>query len=56
MVDDDLQRIGAQARRALASIGATRIDLLAGKRRAELLGLHGVGRRALQIIEEALVE
>ena len=54
MVDNDLSRIGAPARRALASIGVTRIDQLAEKSRAELLGLHGVGPRALRIIDEAL--
>ncbi|MCX6522167.1 MAG: DNA-binding protein [Actinobacteria bacterium] len=54
MVDSDLPRIGAPAIRALASIGVTRIDQLAEQSRTELLGLHGVGPRALRIIDDAL--
>lgn len=54
MVDNDLPRIGAPAMRALASIGVTRIDQLAELSRAELLRLHGVGPRALRIIDETL--
>jgi endonuclease III len=54
MVDSDVPRVGAPAIRALASIGVTRIDQLAEQSRKELLGLHGVGPRALRIIDEAL--
>ncbi|MCB0999419.1 MAG: hypothetical protein KDB40_09000 [Acidimicrobiales bacterium] len=54
MAGDDLPRIGAPATRALASIGVTRIDQLAEQSRTALLGLHGVGPRALRIIDEAL--
>jgi predicted flap endonuclease-1-like 5' DNA nuclease len=54
MAEDDLPRIGAPAARALASIGVTRIDQLAAQSRTALLGLHGVGPRALRIIDEAL--
>ena len=54
MVDSDVPRIGAPVIRALASIGVTRIDQLAEQSRTELLGLHGVGPRALRIIDEAL--
>jgi len=53
MVDNDVLRIGAPAIRALASIGVTRIDQLAEQSRTQLLGLHGVGPRALRIIDEA---
>ena len=49
-----MPRIGAPVIRALASIGVTRIDQLAEQSRTELLGLHGVGPRALRIIDEAL--
>ena len=54
MAADDLPRIGAPATRALASIGVTRIDQLAEQSRTALLALHGVGLRALRIIDEAL--
>jgi predicted flap endonuclease-1-like 5' DNA nuclease len=56
MVDSDLPRIGAPASRSLASIGVTHINQLAEHSRTELLGLHGVGPRALRIIDEALAE
>jgi endonuclease III len=56
MAESDLPRIGAPAVRALASIGVTRIDQLVEQSRAELLALHGVGPRALRIIDEALAD
>lgn len=54
MTDSDLPPIGAPAMRALASVGVTRIDQLAEQSRTSLLALHGVGSRALRIIDEAL--
>lgn len=56
MSESDLPRIGAPATRALASIGVTRLADLVDRSRAELLALHGVGPRALRIIDEALAE
>jgi hypothetical protein len=55
-MSDDLPKIGAPATRALASVGITRLDALAGRSRAELLDLHGFGPKALRILEEALAE
>lgn len=54
MSDTGLPKIGAPATRALASIGVTRLDQLAGRSEAELLALHGFGPRALKLIREVL--
>ncbi|MCU0260017.1 MAG: hypothetical protein MUE78_03275 [Ilumatobacteraceae bacterium] len=54
MPDGDLPKIGAPATRALASIGITRLDHVAGRSQAELLALHGFGPRALRVLDEAL--
>lgn len=54
MSDVDLPKIGAPATRALASNGITRLDEVAEHSKAELLALHGVGPRAVRILEAAL--
>jgi hypothetical protein len=51
-----LPRISAPATRALAGIGVTSLDQLAGRSRRELTQLHGMGPTALGILEEALAE
>lgn len=53
---DELPRIGAPATRALRQAGWTRLDQLAGVPRADLAALHGVGPRALRILDEALAQ
>jgi hypothetical protein len=53
---DALPRVGAPATRALNAAGYTTLKGLAGVPRAELSKLHGVGPKALRIIEEALQE
>lgn len=50
----DLPKIGAPATRALASIGVTRLEQLHHYSDADLLGLHGFGPRALDLVREAL--
>ena len=45
---------GNPARRALELAGYTRLEQLAGARRAELAKLHGVGPGALRVLAEAL--
>ncbi|MFF3013451.1 hypothetical protein [Streptomyces sp. NPDC057939] len=51
----DLPRgIGNPATRALAAAGLTTLDQVAGLRRAELAALHGVGPKAVRVLEEAL--
>ncbi|MFG3690575.1 helix-hairpin-helix domain-containing protein [Micromonospora sp. CB01531] len=51
---DTLPKIGAPATRALNAAGYTALRQLAGVPRAELARLHGMGPKALDIIEAAL--
>jgi hypothetical protein len=53
---DGLPKIGAPATRALNNAGYTTLRQLAGVPRAELAKLHGMGPKALEIIQEALVQ
>ena len=53
---DDLPKIGAPATRALNNSGYTRLEQLAEIPRSELAKLHGIGPRALRIIQAALEE
>jgi hypothetical protein len=54
--EDDLPRIGQPARRALAGAGYHRLEQLTAARAAELLRLHGMGPKAIQILRVALAE
>ena len=51
---DQLPNVGAPATRALHAAGFTSLDQLAGVRRSDLSALHGVGPKAIKIIEIAL--
>ena len=51
---DELPRIGRPATQALQLAGYTGLGQLAGVPRATLAALHGVGPKALRIVEEAL--
>lgn len=51
---DELPKIGAPATRALQQAGYRRLRDLAGVSRADLLRLHGVGPRAVRIVQEEL--
>jgi predicted flap endonuclease-1-like 5' DNA nuclease len=53
---DELPRIGAPATRALNNAGYTSLRQLAGVPRAELAKLHGMGPKALRIIEDNLAK
>lgn len=53
---DTLPKVGAPATRALTAAGYPTLARLAGASRAELAALHGVGPKALSIIEAALAE
>jgi len=53
---DALPAIGAPATRALNSAGYGSLSALAGVPRSVLAGLHGVGPKALRVIEQALAE
>jgi 3-deoxy-D-arabino-heptulosonate 7-phosphate (DAHP) synthase len=53
---DALPKIGAPATRALNGAGYTALRELAGVPRSELAKLHGMGPKALRILDEALAE
>jgi len=48
--------IGAPATRALTAAGYTRLSQLANVPASELQKLHGVGPKALRLLQEALEE
>jgi hypothetical protein len=48
--------IGAPATRALVAAGYSRLGQLAGVPVAELKTLHGMGPKALRVLQEALEE
>jgi predicted flap endonuclease-1-like 5' DNA nuclease len=47
-------RIGKVATRELANHGYTRYDQLTGVSARELLGMHGIGPKAIRILEDEL--
>lgn len=49
-----LPKIGAPATRALTAAGYRTLQDLDGVSRATLLALHGVGPRAIRILDEAM--
>ncbi len=51
-----LPRIGGPATRALTGIGIAHLEHLLDRTRDELLATHGVGPKAVRIIEDALAE
>jgi DNA-directed RNA polymerase alpha subunit len=51
---DDLPKLAAPARRALAAAGIHRLEQLARMSEAELRGLHGIGPNALETLRRAL--
>lgn len=53
---DALPKIGAPAMRALKGVGYVSLSDLARVPRSELAMLHGVGPKALQMLEQALAE
>jgi hypothetical protein len=53
---DELPKIGAPATRALNNAGYTSLRQLAGVPRPELARLHGMGPKALRIIEDNLAD
>lgn len=53
---DELPKIAAPATRALHAAGITTLLQLAGVPRQELAALHGMGPKALRIIDEALAD
>ena len=53
---ESLPKIGAPATRALANVGITTLRQIAEHRRSELAALHGMGPKALGILEANLAE
>ena len=53
---DELPKIGAPATRALNNAGYTSLRQLVGVPRADLAKLHGMGPKALRIIEDNLAK
>jgi len=51
-----LPPIGAPATRALAAVGIRSLEDLAGWDRRDLAALHGVGPKALRLLDAALAE
>ena len=51
-----MPKLAAPATRALHNAGLTTLRQVADVPRHELAGLHGMGPKALRIIEEALAE
>ena len=54
MSDDALPKIGAPATRALAQIGVTNLSQLVLYTTDQLLALHGLGPRAIRLLQDAL--
>jgi uncharacterized protein YdhG (YjbR/CyaY superfamily) len=52
----ELPPIGSPATRALASAGITRLEQLPQHRAEDLLALHGVGPRAISLLQSALAD
>ncbi|MFC7535168.1 DNA-binding protein [Actinoplanes sp. GCM10030250] len=52
----DLPSIGRPATGALMSAGITTLAQVAAHRRADLLAMHGVGPKAIRILDAALEE
>ncbi len=55
-MSNDLPKLAAPARRALAGAGYTRLEQLADVSDADLEKLHGMGPRAITAIRDALRE
>ncbi|WP_088317067.1 helix-hairpin-helix domain-containing protein [Kineosporia sp. R_H_3] len=53
---NELPKVGAPATRALVAAGFTRLEQLAGQPRERLAQLHGMGPKALAVLEAALAE
>jgi hypothetical protein len=49
-------KIGEPARRALLLIGVDTVEKCANFTKIELLSLHGVGPKAIRLIEEELIK
>ena len=53
---DWLSALARPAQRALTAAGFTRLEQLAGRRKSELLELHGIGANAIAVLEKLLAQ
>jgi predicted flap endonuclease-1-like 5' DNA nuclease len=54
--DDDLPKLSAPARRALAAAGVTSLEQVATWTEADMRKLHGMGPKVMGMLREALAE
>jgi hypothetical protein len=54
--ENDLPKLAAPARRALAGAGITRLEQLSKISEAELARIHGIGPNAIETLRRALSE
>ncbi len=54
--DNDLPKLAAPARRALAAAGYSRLEQIARVREADLKQLHGIGPNAIEQLRHALAD
>lgn len=52
----NLPKIGKLAKEALATVGIDQVEQLTGVTKANLANLHGVGPKAIKILEESMLE
>ena len=52
----DLPKLSAPARRALLGAGYTRLEHLTQVRESEIMKLHGMGPKAMEMLRRALEE
>ena len=52
----DLPKLGVPARRALLSAGYTRLEHLTRVKESEVMKLHGMGPKAMEVLRNALQE
>ena len=52
----DLPKIGKPATGALGTVGIDQVEQLTGVTKANLANLHGVGPKAIKILEEYMLE
>lgn len=54
--DDNLPKLSAPARRALATVGVTQLEHLTSHTEREIKNLHGMGPTGMKELREALVQ
>jgi DNA-directed RNA polymerase alpha subunit len=52
----DMPKLGVPARRALLNAGYTRLEHLTNVKESEVMKLHGMGPKAMEVLRNALQE